>query len=310
MNANFKYLIYCFIALLAFSCKEDVVNPEEDLAYFKESVENIVPVIDMDAVYSPEGSQIAFCRIPMLYEQMHQEGLYLMNSDGSNLRFLFQGIAGKPKFSPDGKKIAFSTEFGLAIIDFEKRIFKHCNDRSLGGSIDWALNGKEMVCERYSEEDNGGIVIGIIDTSLEISNFRKITKSKTGDARYPSYSNDGKNVYFFKYSLEDKSKYKSLQKVDIKTLKTIVINDDEYNSFFTDISQVENKLVHNVLDYNIIIRDLDGSFIKRVPLRGHTPSFHPNGKTILFSSPDSAFVGSRLATYNFETKSIQFIRYY
>lgn len=310
MNANFKYLIYCFIAFLAYSCKEDAVDPVEDLAYFKEDYESFLPVRDIDGMFSPDGSKIVFRRIPLTLEYLDEWGLYIMDSDGRNLKMFFKGICGPAKFSPDSKKLAFSSESGLAILNLENGIFKQMNYPSLGGYLDWAPSGKEIVCGRYSEEDNGGEVLGIIDTNLDRTTYRQITKSKTGDAKYPLYSNDGLYVYFLKYSLDDNSRYKSIQRINLSTLKTDIIVDDDFDSYFINISKNGSFFVHNILDFNMILRNLQGGFFQRIPLRGHTPSFHPNGKTILFSSPDSAGVGVRLATYDLETGKLSFIRYY
>jgi hypothetical protein len=60
----------------------------------------------------------------------------------------------------------------------------------------------------------------------------------------------------------------------------------------------------------MIVRNLKGILIERVPVRGNMPNFHPNGKSLLFSSPDSAGVGSRLATYDLDSKEFKFIKYY
>jgi Tol biopolymer transport system component len=312
MNANFKYLIYCFIALLAFSCKEDAVGPVEDLAYYKyEAVAFAKPVVDRDAVYSPDGSIIAFCRNPKLYELKDQEGLYIMDKTGNNLRFLFSGICFSPKFSPDGKKLAFTRDYRLTILDFEKGTFKEVSDKYAGNVfLDWSPDGKRIVFEMFDEATNGALVLGTIDTSLNENSFKQITKSLTGDARNPAYFNDSKTVYFYKASGEDNSYFKSLQKVDLNSEMTSIVNDDSYDSFFLNLSKDGSKVVHNIGDYNIIIRGIAGNLKERINFRGHMPTFHPNGKSLLFSSPDSAGVGVRLATYDFETKSIKFIKYY
>jgi TolB protein len=69
---------------------------------------------DFDAAYSPDGTNIAFTSVI-------RDGLldvvYLMNADGSNIRSLTPPAFGpnKPNWSPDGTRIAFSTEFQYLI---------------------------------------------------------------------------------------------------------------------------------------------------------------------------------------------------
>ncbi len=311
MNANFKYLIYCFIAFLTFSCKEDAVDPVEDLAYFKEDLSSFGPIIDRNATYSPDGTKIAFCRMPLGLEYLNEEGLYLMDSDGSNLKFLYKGLASSPKFSPDGKKLAFSGFEGLSIIDFKNNTIQNLDKALVTGILDWSPDGKQIVTSGTDDADNkSGSIIGVIDTNLNFSTYQQITKPRTGDASYPVFSKDQNYIYFFKYSTYDNSLFKSIQKVNLSTLETSLVSDDKFNSYNLNLNRVEEKLVHNTLDFNIVIRDVNGKFIQRLPVRGYTPSFHPNGKSLLISSPDSEGVGSRLATFNLETNKLRFIRYY
>jgi Tol biopolymer transport system component len=310
MNANFKYLIYCFIALLAFSCKEDAVDPVEDLAYFKDYVAFVKPIVDSDAVYSPDGKKIAFFRDTKLYELIDEEGLYLMNSDGSNLEFIKSGFCYGLVFSPDGNKLAYTGSNGLTIYNLNTRTYKSIPNGFAGGFLDWSPDGKQIACERFAEATNGGYVLGLIDTSLDLSTYKQITKANTGDAREPSFARDSKYIYFLKYSNEDKAMFLSIQKIDLKTLVTSIVYEDNYYSLDLKLSKNHDLMVHNILDYNIILRSLEGELIQRVPVRGNMPTFHPNGKLLLFSSPDSVGVGSRLATYNLDSKEFKFIKYY
>jgi len=233
-----------------------------------------------------------------------------MNNDGSNLEFIESGFCYGLVFSPNGTKLAYSGRNGLTIYNLNTRTYKSIPNGFAGGFLDWSPDGKQIVCERFAEETNGGYVLGLIDASLDLSTYKQITKSNTGDARNPAYFNDSKTVFFYKASGEDNSYFSSLQKIDLTSGKTSIVNDDNYNSFFLNLSKDGSKIVHNIADYNIIIRRIDGSLIERINFRGHMPTFHPNGKSLLFSSPDSAGVGSRLATYNLDSKELKFIKYY
>ena len=72
------------------------------------------PGPDIDPDWSPDGKRIAFAsqRLGNLY-------LFVMNSDGSEVRQLTEGPGGDlgPRWSPDGKRIAFSRAGSLHVID-------------------------------------------------------------------------------------------------------------------------------------------------------------------------------------------------
>ena len=69
------------------------------------------PAIDQEAVWSPTGEQIIFISNRRDFRPRGNRDLYLMDSDGSNVRRVFKKkIAGwrtDPTWSPDGKQIAY-----------------------------------------------------------------------------------------------------------------------------------------------------------------------------------------------------------
>lgn len=129
---------------------------------------------DHNAVYSPDGSKIAFYRYS--YENY---SIYIMNSDGSNLTKLAEG--GNPTWSPDGSKIAFISDrdgngFDLYIINSDGS-----GEKNLTTTFDitaavfwtpsWSPDGNKLLFE-----DDGEIYL----VNSDGSGFIKITTNAKG----------------------------------------------------------------------------------------------------------------------------------
>jgi len=92
------------------------------------------------AQFSPDGSQIAYIKMPDSQEQYPAGELWIMNSDGSNARFAAITDAGRgfpPVWSPGGDKIAFVGRNDPA------------DDQALNLSI-YDLASASLVTEHYS----------------------------------------------------------------------------------------------------------------------------------------------------------------
>jgi TolB protein len=63
--------------------------------------------------WSPDGTQIVFSRS----SSAGTAGVFVMNSDGSNIRPLFTGTGNWPDWSPDGSKILFTNDFRLSVMN-------------------------------------------------------------------------------------------------------------------------------------------------------------------------------------------------
>jgi TolB protein len=136
---------------------------------------------DHDAVWSPDGSKIAFWRTSS--GSTDYGDIYVMNSDGSNQTRLAQGV--NPSWSPDGSQIAFVSERDgeggrLWVINSDGSGEECLIPSDLGvvavpgWTPSWSPDGKQLLFE-----DNGAIYVVNADGS-------GLTKVTTLDAHAES----------------------------------------------------------------------------------------------------------------------------
>jgi TolB protein len=114
---------------------------------------------DFDPVWSPDGKRIAFVSAPKVVSGAKPDtmiaDLYVMNADGTGRTRIVQGQAGSgvlaPCWSPDGKRIAFSTAkltssspsgMHLVVVDSDGK-----SRKELGAGIMpvWSPDGKQIL---------------------------------------------------------------------------------------------------------------------------------------------------------------------
>ncbi len=131
-----------------------------------------------------------------LKDQNGKLQVFTITPDGTNKKQLtFEGENGRPDWSPDGRKIAFSSirdgKVWLAVMDADGS-----NQQLLveGTAPDWAPDGKQIAFSRPDGPDDRPILqIWVIDA--DGSNIRRITQSNTVKVG-PSWSPDGREMVF------------------------------------------------------------------------------------------------------------------
>lgn len=117
-----------------------------------------------DPALSPDGKQIAF-----MGTGNEKTGLYLINIDGSGLKQIAQNSGGisswlAPRWSPDGKRIAFCTPFpdAMFVVDVDGNNLRRVG---IGGGLfpNWSPDGRQLLFTRISDGPPNLFVIDVDD---------------------------------------------------------------------------------------------------------------------------------------------------
>ena len=152
-----------------------------------------------DACWSPDGTRLAFTHVPQSGTQGNLD-VYFAKADGSEPK-LFAGDKGKlsheeyPAWSPDGKRIAFSSTFEgnqeLYVAEIGSPDRKRLtNDPALDAHPAWSPDGRKLA---FATNRWGDFEIAVMDA--DGANLTRLTESRGLDD-YPVFSPDGRRVAF------------------------------------------------------------------------------------------------------------------
>jgi TolB protein len=152
-----------------------------------------------DACWSPDGLRLAFTHVPQSGTQGNLD-VYLCKADGSEPE-LFAGDRGKlsheeyPAWSPDGKRIAFSSTFEgnqelfVAEVGSNDRT-RLTNDPALDAHPAWSPDGRKIA---FATNRWGDFEIAVMDA--DGTHLTRLTESRGLDD-YPVFSPDGRRIAF------------------------------------------------------------------------------------------------------------------
>jgi serine/threonine protein kinase/Tol biopolymer transport system component len=147
--------------------------------------------------WSPDGAQI-------LFTDTHDGGMYLVPSQGGSVQLLLPLDSklhlNSPTWSPDGHRIAYGTQRGVGGVVNILNLSDH-GITTLPGSQGlwsprWSPDGKSILAIKSNATMQSA---GLKVFSLEKQQWSDV---EDGDASYPSYSRDGRFVYFWRWGGE------------------------------------------------------------------------------------------------------------
>ena len=149
------------------------------------------PERDQRGVFSPDGETIAF-----VSQRDGDVAIWLMDADGANPRKLVQG--GQPSFSPDGRRIAFTSsafddndEIYLIDIDGSNRTRLTENRRKLDMFASFSPKGDYLV---YNSEEFGGQELMLMRADGQ--GQTRISIAEETYEQEPVWSPDGKGIAY------------------------------------------------------------------------------------------------------------------
>jgi WD40 repeat protein len=148
------------------------------------------PVYALNAAWSPDGSRIVYFGL----EKGHPARIYEVPAGGGQPQLLMpngQGSQSDPNWSPDGDRLVFggtgdAGENGIQILDIKTH------------RITAVAGSKGMYSPRWSPDGRYLLAMPSDESRMMLFDFRtgKWTPLYDGLASYPSFSHDGRSVYF------------------------------------------------------------------------------------------------------------------
>jgi Tol biopolymer transport system component len=155
------------------------------------------PAYEWYSAWSPDGGQLAFMSFPARREGASPQDIYVMNADGSGRRRLTHiGSAMHPTWSPDGRKIAFASNYGISTIKVDgtglRRLTRSLRGPGWESDPAWSPDGRQIAFTSAGSNTPTGIYVMKADGTGR----RRLTTSSRGWDSEPGWSPDGRKIAF------------------------------------------------------------------------------------------------------------------
>ena len=236
--------------------------------------------------------------------------LHVMNSDGSNVRSLTEGIlyAGVPIWSPDGAKIAFENqhigenEGDIYVMNADgSNKVNITNNPAIDANPSWSPDGSRIVFERWDGGAQDFFGVELYTVKVDGTDLTQLTDNAQMDY-LPSWSPDGQKIAFEVYTSDQKDQ---IRVMDLDGSNVITVTDDTYGfpdeaywvmwqgeppAWSPDSSQIAfvSKIVSGtVSNHEIFVVNADGTGLTNLTMNAaddKRPVWSPDGSNIAFAS--------------------------
>jgi Tol biopolymer transport system component len=186
----------------------DVVN---DVFSMRPDGSNVTRLTDStglsgEPAWSPDGALIAM--EADRGDPAHEQGIYVVNADGSDMRRVTSAATGfhdgKPRFSPNGKLLAFTRFRGKDLNEKAAVYTVRLDGTGLhrlttfaihADDLDWSPDGKHLAFDGYPNPNAYGDIYVVDSNGRHLRNLTHNSPGKAGSAD-PVWSPDGKWILF------------------------------------------------------------------------------------------------------------------
>jgi Tol biopolymer transport system component len=152
------------------------------------------PHCEAEPDWSPDGSRIVFTVIRAHHENPVPLGIYVMNSDGSERRFLTEGS--KPAWSPTGSSIAFVRGGQIYLYDLEAMESVALTEAEAGWEADnpaWSPDALYIAFDAVGGDSGDSERSQVFLLNVDSQEVSQVTREE-GSFGYPTFSPDGRRL--------------------------------------------------------------------------------------------------------------------